>query len=165
MRCQGVEVVAERSRARRGIGDGLQTGISHDESSWRRTSWARYPNRSVPVRRGSDRFSWSEPNGALELFRDTGEPPASTRTRQLAARAEMNTSAWLRDHRRCCVERDRLGLAVPMRRRSRRVPSPPSGFAGFRFPPDVILVAVRYLRYGVSYRDGRLKGLSVESPR
>jgi transposase-like protein len=31
-------------------------------------------------------------------------------------------------------------------------------FAGFRFPPDVIMVAVRlavrwYLRYGLSYRD------------
>lgn len=30
----------------------------------------------------------------------------------------------------------------------------PSGFAGFRFPPQVILVAVHwYLRYGLSYRD------------
>jgi transposase-like protein len=29
-----------------------------------------------------------------------------------------------------------------------------SAFAGFRFPPDVIVVAVRlYLRYGLSYRD------------
>jgi transposase-like protein len=29
-----------------------------------------------------------------------------------------------------------------------------SNFAGFRFPPDVIMVAVRwYLRYGLSYRD------------
>jgi transposase-like protein len=29
-----------------------------------------------------------------------------------------------------------------------------SGFAGFRFPPEVITVAVRwYLRYGLSYRD------------
>jgi transposase-like protein len=28
-----------------------------------------------------------------------------------------------------------------------------SVFAGFRFPPGVISVAVRYLRYGVSYRD------------
>jgi transposase, IS6 family len=31
---------------------------------------------------------------------------------------------------------------------------PRSSFAGFRFPPDVIMVAVRwYLRYGLSYRD------------
>src|SRR6478735_6671024 len=30
----------------------------------------------------------------------------------------------------------------------------PSGFAGFRFPAEVILLAVRwYLRYGLSYRD------------
>ena len=31
---------------------------------------------------------------------------------------------------------------------------PTSAFAGFRFPPDVILLAVRwYLRYNLSYRD------------
>jgi transposase, IS6 family len=31
---------------------------------------------------------------------------------------------------------------------------PRSAFAGFRFPPDVIIVAVRwYLRYALSYRD------------
>jgi transposase-like protein len=31
---------------------------------------------------------------------------------------------------------------------------PPSAFAGFRFPPEVILLAVRwYLRFGLSYRD------------
>jgi transposase, IS6 family len=35
-----------------------------------------------------------------------------------------------------------------------RVHQPTSGFAGFRFPPEVILLAVRwYLRYGLSYRD------------
>jgi transposase, IS6 family len=41
--------------------------------------------------------------------------------------------------------------------RSRRpcpAPVPRSAFAGFRFPPDVIVVAVRwYLRLGLSYRD------------
>jgi IS6 family transposase len=41
-----------------------------------------------------------------------------------------------------------------MRRRRVRVPAPRSSFAGYRFPPEVILVAVRwYLRYGLSYRD------------
>src|SRR5947209_17324219 len=31
----------------------------------------------------------------------------------------------------------------------------PSAFAGFRFPPEVITLAVRwYLRFGLSYRDG-----------
>jgi hypothetical protein len=41
-----------------------------------------------------------------------------------------------------------------MRRRHSRPPAPRSSFAGFRFPLEVILVAVRwYLRYGLSYRD------------
>jgi IS6 family transposase len=36
----------------------------------------------------------------------------------------------------------------------RRVPPPQSGFAGFRFPRKVIVLAVRwYLRYDLSYRD------------
>ena len=42
-------------------------------------------------------------------------------------------------------------------KRSRRPWPPvsmPSGFVGFRFPTEVILLAVRwYLRYGLSYRD------------
>lgn len=39
-------------------------------------------------------------------------------------------------------------------RRSRPPVQAPSAFAGFRFPPDVILLAVRwYLRYSLSYRD------------
>src|SRR4029434_7168454 len=36
----------------------------------------------------------------------------------------------------------------------RPVPTTPSAFAGFFFPPDVIVLAVRwYLRFGLSYRD------------
>ena len=43
---------------------------------------------------------------------------------------------------------------LSLRRRHRRVPPPRSGFAGFRFPREVIVLAVRwYLRYGLSYRD------------
>jgi transposase-like protein len=39
-------------------------------------------------------------------------------------------------------------------RRPRSAPVPRSAFAGFRFPPDVIVLAVRwYLRFGLSYRD------------
>jgi transposase-like protein len=38
--------------------------------------------------------------------------------------------------------------------RSRRSIPPRTAFAGFRFPPDVIVLAVRwYLRFGLSYRD------------
>jgi transposase-like protein len=39
-------------------------------------------------------------------------------------------------------------------RRPRPAPTARSAFAGFRFPADVIVLAVRsYLRYGLSYRD------------
>jgi transposase-like protein len=39
-------------------------------------------------------------------------------------------------------------------RRRRRTPVPRSAFTGFRFSPDVIMLAVRwYLRFGLSYRD------------
>jgi transposase-like protein len=41
-----------------------------------------------------------------------------------------------------------------MRHRQYHVPAPRLSFAGFRFPPDVIMLAVRwYLRYSLSYRD------------
>ena len=57
---------------------------------------------------------------------------------------------------RCCIGSERQGVGesavMPPRRPS--PPCPASAFAGFRFPPDVIVVAVRwYLRYGLSYRD------------
>jgi len=40
-----------------------------------------------------------------------------------------------------------------VRRLCRSAP-PRSAFAGFRFPPEVIVVAIRwYLRFGLSYRD------------
>jgi transposase, IS6 family len=40
-------------------------------------------------------------------------------------------------------------------RRPRPTLATRSAFAGFRFPPDVIVLAVRwYLRFGLSYRDG-----------
>ncbi len=54
------------------------------------------------------------------------------------------------------VDRALLGEGIEMSRHH-RVVSPPlerSAFAGYRFPPEVILLAVRwYLRYGLSYRD------------
>src|SRR6266704_546327 len=41
-----------------------------------------------------------------------------------------------------------------MRTRPRPAPVPRSAFASFRFPPDVIVLAVRwYLRFGLSCRD------------
>jgi transposase-like protein len=58
------------------------------------------------------------------------------------------------------------GEAVEVKRRHliRPIQSPSSAFAGFRFPPEVILIAVRwYLRYGLSYRDLRNCSLSEAS--
>ena len=44
--------------------------------------------------------------------------------------------------------------ARSMPHRPAAVAAPRSSFAGFRFPPEVIMLAVRwYLRYGLSYRD------------
>ena len=38
--------------------------------------------------------------------------------------------------------------------RPRPAPAMRSAFAGFRFPPDIIVLGVRwYLRFGLSYRD------------
>ncbi len=45
-------------------------------------------------------------------------------------------------------------VEVKHRHLIRPIQAPRSAFAGFRFPPEVILIAVRwYLRYGLSYRD------------
>ena len=53
-------------------------------------------------------------------------------------------------HRRITTRRH-AGL---IRRRHAQASAPRSGFAGFRFPSGVIMVAVRwYLPYGLSYRD------------
>jgi transposase-like protein len=49
-----------------------------------------------------------------------------------------------------------VGQDQAVKRRARRSVSSPlrSAFTGFRFPPEVTLVAIRwYLRYGLSYRD------------
>jgi IS6 family transposase len=54
------------------------------------------------------------------------------------------------------VRRAKLDKAAGMKRRRAHavIDQPNSAFAGFRFPPEVILLAVRwYLRYGLSYRD------------
>jgi transposase, IS6 family len=43
---------------------------------------------------------------------------------------------------------------MKVRQRIRPIHQPSSAFSGFRFPPEVILLAVRwYRRYGLSYRD------------
>ena len=57
----------------------------------------------------------------------------------------------------CCVGRwggFRHDWPVKNAARSRTSVPSQSAFTGFRFPPDVIVLAVRwYLRYGLSFRD------------
>ena len=46
------------------------------------------------------------------------------------------------------------GFAVKRRRRPPLLSADLSAFAGFRLPPEVIMLAVRwYLRFALSYRD------------
>jgi transposase, IS6 family len=56
----------------------------------------------------------------------------------------------------CCVHGDPSSSETGAMRtcRPRPAPIPRAAFVGFRFPPEVIVVAVRwYLRFGLSYRD------------
>src|SRR5918994_899449 len=77
------------------------------------------------------------------------------RSRGLAA---VNEFGVLPDYRGIAVgsvalTEGRLGQAGLMPR-PLTAPAPRSSFAGFRFPPEVIMLAVRwYLRYSLSYRD------------
>ena len=55
-------------------------------------------------------------------------------------------------------------VRVKNRLRIRPIQPPSSAFAGFRFPPEVILIAVRwYLRYGLSTGTSRNCSQSVAS--
>ena len=57
----------------------------------------------------------------------------------------------------CCVDaghRAAEGAAMSRPRRAAPPTQPLSAFSGYRFPPEIIMLAVRwYLRYGLSYRD------------
>jgi IS6 family transposase len=88
------------------------------------------------------------PRGYLALTKHTpGAPTLPQGSSTTPASVEkLNGSVALTD--------DVFRQGRRMRRRSGRVRPPQSGFTGFRFPPEVIMVAVRwYLRYGLSYRD------------
>ena len=60
--------------------------------------------------------------------------------------------------RHCCIGCQAASWGRLALMRSHRCPhlrlAPRSAFAGYRFPPEVITLAVRwYLRFGLSYRD------------
>jgi transposase, IS6 family len=95
--------------------------------------------------------------GARQLRERRGhsDAAASSRDSEAALDAEIDIDNVV------CLSRGTVALADDllrqaglMRRHDVRVLPHRSSFAGFRFPSEVIIVAVRwYLRYGLSYRD------------
>jgi hypothetical protein len=78
-------------------------------------------------------------------------PKTHRRVKKLMPRADTRGWALLR-----CASRRRIRDTRAMRSscHPRPRPVPASAFAGYRFPPEVITLAVRwYLRYSLSYRD------------
>ena len=82
--------------------------------------------------------------------------PGRTQRRLIWVRPQLTTVAphpSTRPRGTDALTADVLGQAELMRRRC-RVPPSRSSLAGFHFPREVIVLAVRwYLRYGLSYRD------------
>jgi hypothetical protein len=69
--------------------------------------------------------------------------------------------------RHWCVDGSTVGLGEAFGMKRRRAPAgqPRSAFVGFRFPPEVILLSVRwYLRFGLSYRDQNRRHLALRVP-
>src|SRR6266545_3890686 len=82
-----------------------------------------------------------------------GAAPSAFRSRFVTA---MMRPAALPTGAVALVARAPVGETGAMRthRYPHACPTPRSAFAGYRFPPEVITLAVRwYLRFGLSYRD------------
>jgi hypothetical protein len=93
-------------------------------------------------------------SGIARICESPGE-----RSRRIAARlrhqrpdmTHNGSGAALLHRRRLRPSSETVGMRT---HRPRPAPAARSAFAGFRFPPDVIVLAVRwYLRFGLSYRD------------
>jgi len=81
----------------------------------------------------------------------------SNRSRTSSQHSAVGWIVTDRNRGLCCVDGSRGGGEGGSMKRICRSGTPvrmPSGFNGFRFPPEVIVLAVRwYQRYGLSYRD------------
>ena len=77
------------------------------------------------------------------------------RLRSLSPLGIDHLAQWSSGYCCTCCDRAQSGQPVAMRtRRSRPAPVARSAFVRFCFPPDVIVLAVRwYLRFALSYRD------------
>ena len=122
-------------------------GLLAQECPPRRSCPPRYRIKPVAAQRRADR-------GCRDLYAQ----PEQLALDALVAPARIlpGQTHDQRLHGRCCVHGDRLRVADC---RHENAPSssrsiPRAAFAGFRFPPEVIVVAIRwYLRFGLSYRD------------
>jgi hypothetical protein len=86
---------------------------------------------------------------------DSGPRPLETVAERLRGAGIVSPRPGVRDAAVAFGDRQWF-VGLPTTRKLRRaVPVPPSSeFTGFRFPPEVIVLAVRwYLRFGLSYRD------------
>ena len=95
---------------------------------------------------------WPEPKRRqLKRWLDAYEATLRNKARAGSGQASGD------DQGRCCSCCDRVGsrqTAAMRTRRPRSAAVARSAFAGFCFPPDVIVLAVRwYLRFALSYRD------------
>jgi hypothetical protein len=115
--------------------------------------------------------AWSPTTKPAARSPSAGQPPAKA-TSVTALKAPPShydtgtpthsTLVALLHRRRLRPSSETVGMRT---HRPRPAPATRSAFAGFRFPPDVIVLAVRwYLRFGLSYRDVKelLAELGVE---
>src|SRR5512132_3898777 len=98
----------------------------------------------------------ARPAGPRRWRQEPGDSGAASPARRAALLTlACSTSAPPSTLLRRRWSRVRSGQTTGMRpRRLRPAPATRSAFAGFRFPPEVIVLATRwYLRFGLSYRD------------
>ena len=135
-------------------------------------NWTAFDPFAAEVGNGVSRLGWAEAAGAVRSAavvvpnvlgeHHTQVPLVENQQAEMSslgrcARTVRQNSSPAGCEGDCCTGgRCRSGMLKLMRRvrRVRPVLPPSSAFTGFRFPREVIVLAVRwYLRYGLSYRD------------
>jgi hypothetical protein len=129
--------------------------------------------QALIVRLATENPRWGYQRIRGELLHPDCRVSASTIARVLRAnglqpapRRAATSTTW-RSFRHCCICWERAWCRQTAAMRTRRpcpAPVARSAFAGFRFPSDVIVLAVRwYLRFGLSYATSRSCSPSVGS--
>ncbi len=142
------------------MGDGCRrrhppTGDCAAQSRWRGTR----PSLVAAWRRPTSRFilCLRRSSSVPELGDWVGRCPVGVRSApRRRGRPDSERHGTVRRALLRCASRRRIRDTRAMRSRRHPPvrPAPSSAFAGYRFPPEVITLAVRwYLRFGLSYRD------------